>query len=110
MYFENDAYANRYAMDMLKEMKEYHKQNSCFIALCTHDEQALHEVCDTVIVIDGKDVPSAYLTLPYVMVAQMLAVYRSWDYGIGSDYPFGHDDSDVGIKTVIYPYVAQVGK
>lgn len=101
--FSGDAYADAYTLDMLKEMKGYANEHNFFLVITPDTKADYAPFCDGVVKLEGTDIPECYLALPYILTAQLIAVYRSWLYGIGCDIPFGTYETTSPVKTIIHP-------
>ncbi|MEG0410229.1 MAG: SIS domain-containing protein [Erysipelotrichaceae bacterium] len=104
MLFSCDEYSNKYDKDMFEEIVSYHGKNNYFLTItCGNEEFNLSD--NYRIHMKGSNIPECYIAFPDIIVAQLIACYRSWTYGIGPDYPFGHKDNDIAVNTTIYPNI-----
>lgn len=101
--FTGDEYADAYTLDMLKEMKGYENEHNFFLVIAPDTKADYASYCDGAIKFEGTGIPECYLALPYILAAQLIAVYRSWLYGIGCDIPFGTYETTSPVKTIIHP-------
>lgn len=101
--FAGDEYADAYTLDMLKEMRGYENEHNFFLVMAPDTKADYAPYCDGVVKLAGTNIPECYLALPYILAAQLIAVYRSWLYGIGCDIPFGTYETTSPVKTIIHP-------
>ena len=90
VYISENPTTRRYEMDLLAELYR-DRGNSKVVAVASAIDDAVVSNCDLVIPLafDNKEgyVPNSKLALPYIMVAQTLAVLYSLKLGITPDNP-----------------------
>lgn len=100
--YENSDYVNRYADDMLVEIRAMGRSFNKLLAITPRHTGATENIADYELFLDDQQLPSVYLGLPMSLAIHLIMLYRGWEYGIGSDDPFGRGSAR-GIKTVVYP-------
>lgn len=102
IFYENSDYVNQYADDMLMEIRHMGRSFNKILAITPRHTKAADEYADMEVFLDDQKLPSVFLALPMILVVHLITLYRGWEYGIGSDYPFGRAGTS-GIGTIVYP-------
>lgn len=105
VYVSDDAYTRRYEMDLIKEMSSQRKGNK-ILAVTNHDDVELKGLVDYYYAFEnGKDADNMFLTFDYILVAQVLALFKSLSYKITPDNPCPSGEVNRVVKGVtLYPY------
>lgn len=102
IFYENSDYVNRYADDMMLEISRMGRGFNRIVAITPRHTPIMDEYADQVVFLDDQELPSVFLALPMSLAVHLIMLYRGWEYGLGSDYPFGRGSAR-GIGTIIYP-------
>ncbi|NLC89025.1 MAG: SIS domain-containing protein [Clostridiaceae bacterium] len=104
LFLSDEPAVRRYEMDLLKELSSQRKKNRILAVSSWKDSQAA-ALCDSFISFDNDEkLPSAYLGLQYVLIAQCIALFKSLSYGIGPDNPCPSGEVNRVVKGVsLYP-------
>lgn len=102
IFYENSDYVNKYADDMLAEISNEGRSFNHLLAITPRRTEVTNKLADLTVFLDDPELPSVFLALPISLTIHMIMLYRGWEYGIGSDCPFGKGGPR-GIKTTIYP-------
>ena len=104
IFYENDVYSDNYVNDLIKEIKDlYPYSNNRIIAIGINNNPIIDEYADYFVNVGINIKNSALLAIPYILVVQILMVYKGWKFGIGADLPFNFKRK-YGILTKIYPF------
>lgn len=102
LFYENSDYVNRYADDMLMEIRQMGRSFNRILAITPRHTPVTQEFADQEVFLDDPELPSVFLALPMSLTIHLVMLYRGWEYALGSDYPFGRGGAR-GIATVVYP-------
>jgi tagatose-6-phosphate ketose/aldose isomerase len=105
IYLSCDPYTRAYDMDILKELyREDNRGKVIAISSVKDDEAESH--CDVFLSAGLENVrDDIFLTFPYVIYAQLFAMYKSMDLGFSPDNPSPSGLVNRVVKGVtIYPY------
>ncbi len=102
IFYENDEYVNKYADDLLMEIRRLGRSANRIMVLTPRHTEVTSKYADCEVYFNDHELPSVFLTLPISLVMHLLMIYRGWKFGLGCDYPFGRE-AGRGIKTIIYP-------
>lgn len=80
-----DSFTRRYEMDLVLE-NDKKKIGMKKVAICSKSDAELNSLCDLVIE-HGCDIPDDYQTPAYVIVGQLLGLYKSMGCGLKPDAP-----------------------
>lgn len=104
VYLSDEPATRRYEMDLLKELSKDRK-GSCLLAVMNQPDAEVAALCDYSYAMNtGKAMPAVLLGLDYVLVAQMIALFKSQALGITTDNPCPTGEVNRVVKGVtIYP-------
>ncbi|MBM6830751.1 SIS domain-containing protein [Faecalicoccus acidiformans] len=108
VYISDDPYQRQYEYDLVKEMSGQRKKNR-ILAVAGHDYPEIRELVDTYINFD-LDAPkdNIFLGLDYILVAQVLGLYKSISMNCTPDNPCPTGEVNRVVQGVtIYPYTAK---
>lgn len=108
VYISDDPYQRQYEYDLVKEMSGQRKKNR-ILAVAGHDYPEIRELVDTYISFD-LDAPkdNIFLGLDYILVAQVLGLYKSISMNCTPDNPCPTGEVNRVVQGVtIYPYTAK---
>lgn len=116
IYLSQDHAARRYEMDLIREMSAERKGNK-IVAICGRHEAGLEDLVDLIYTVDGdassgvsSDMNSADLAPVFLIVAQLIALYKSLALGMTPDNPFPGGEVNRVVKGVtIYPIENPIG-
>lgn len=105
VYVSDDPYTRRYEMDLIKEMSSQRKGNK-ILAVTNHDDVELKGLVDFYYAFEnGKALDNMYLAFDYILIAQVLALFKSLSYKITPDNPCPSGEVNRVVKGVtLYPY------
>lgn len=105
IYLSNNEYTRKYEMDVVKEIGVQRKENKLVVVSAYEDEE-LAKYCDYVINLNNsKKVDDIYLGIQYIIIGQLLGLYKSLAYNITPDNPCPSGEVNRVVKGVkIYPY------
>jgi len=82
----NDPFIRKYEMDMVNGIKT--KQIGLKkVAICKKSDDQLNSLCDIILEHNIAGIPDDYYTPVYVMVGQIVGVFKSMYYGLKPDSP-----------------------
>lgn len=104
VYLSDDPYTRQYEYDIIKEMSSQRKKNK--ILVVSSKDDAIKSYVDYFISFDnGRDMSNVLLGLEYVLVAQVMALFKSLKSGFTPDNPCPTGEVNRVVKGVtIYPY------
>ena len=108
VYLSDDEYQRQYEYDIIKEMSGQRKKNR-LVAVSSHADAEIEGLVDTFINFD-LDAPkdNIFLGFDYILVAQVIALFKSLSYKITPDNPCPTGEVNRVVKGVtIYPYTAK---
>ena len=108
VYLSDDEYQRQYEYDIIKEMSGQRKKNR-LVAVSSHADAEIEGLVDTFINFD-LDAPkdNIFLGFDYILVAQVIALFKSIKTGISPDDPCPSGEVNRVVKGVtIYPYTAK---
>ena len=104
VYLSDDSYTRKYEVDLVKEMSIQRKENKILVVCNTPSEEA-KELADYYYCLNGSVKENIELALPYVMCAQLVALYKSLSLDITPDNPCPSGEVNRVVKGVtLYPY------
>lgn len=108
VYVSDDPYQRQYDLDIIREMSHQRKKNR-LVAVVSKEDEEIKGLVDTCIAFgtDGiKD--NIFLGFDYILVAQVIALFKSLSYGITPDNPCPTGEVNRVVKGVtIYKYNAE---
>lgn len=104
IYLSGDEFANKYEIDLIKEMASQRKANKIMVVSAFANEEA-QRLADYYYCFNlSEPVDNGFLGLPYIVVAQMIALYKSMSMNITPDNPCPSGEVNRVVKGVnIYP-------
>lgn len=104
VYLSDDPYTHLYEMDLIKEMSGQRKGNK-IVAVSNKYDETVKDLVDYYIAIDNTTtLDTCYLGLNYIVVAQMIAIFKSLSLNITPDNPCPTGEVNRVVKGVtIYP-------
>ncbi|MEG0520246.1 MAG: SIS domain-containing protein [Erysipelotrichaceae bacterium] len=105
VYLSDDAYTRRYEMDLIKEMSGQRKGNK-ILAVTNKQDAELKGLVDFYFAFENPtEANNMFLAFDYILVAQVLALFKSLSYNITPDNPCPSGEVNRVVKGVtIYPY------
>lgn len=105
VYVSDDPYTRRYEMDLIKEMSSQRKGNK-ILAVTNQDDVELKGLVDFYYAFEnGQALDNMYLAFDYILIAQVLALFKSLSYKITPDNPCPSGEVNRVVKGVtLYPY------
>lgn len=104
MYVSDDDYTYQYELDLIKEMSMQRKGNKILV-VCNKNRDELKAYVDYYYTFKNDNIKSIYLGFGYIIVAQLLALYKSLRYGITPDNPCPSGEVNRVVKGVtLYKY------
>ncbi len=108
VYLSDEEYQRQYEYDIIKEMSGQRKKNR-LIAVSSHADAEIEGLVDVFVNFDldhAKD--NIFLGFDYILVAQIIALFKSLSYGITPDNPCPTGEVNRVVKGVtIYDYTAK---
>lgn len=108
VYLSDDEYQRQYEYDIIKEMSGQRKKNR-LVAVSSHADAEIEGMVDLFINFDldhAKD--NIFLGFDYILVAQVIALFKSLSYDITPDNPCPTGEVNRVVKGVtIYEYTAK---
>ncbi|UNT96580.1 SIS domain-containing protein [Allobaculum mucilyticum] len=105
IYISDDPYQRQYEYDLIKEMASQRKGNK-LVAVAARKYEDIEELVDLYIdfgLLFAKD--NMYLAFDYILVAQVIALFKSISLGITPDNPCPTGEVNRVVQGVtIYPY------
>lgn len=103
VFTSNDPYTRQYDLDILNELKQ--DQIACYVSGLSVARETNFGGNNFTFLGNGKDIPDAYLVLPYIIFAQTIAVLSAIKVGNQPDTPSPTGTVNRVVKGVeIYPY------
>ena len=103
VFTSNDPYTRQYDLDILNELKQ--DQIACYVSGLSVAGETNFGGNNFTFLGNGKDIPDAYLVLPYIIFAQTIAVLSAIKVGNQPDTPSPTGTVNRVVKGVeIYPY------
>ncbi len=104
IYLSDDPYTRQYEYDIIKEMSPQRKKNK--ILVVSGKDDSIKNQVDYFISFDNQeDLPNVLLGLEYIMIAQVMALYKSLKSGYTPDNPCPTGEVNRVVKgVIIYPY------
>ncbi len=104
-YLSSDKYTRKYEVDLLKEMS-VEPGNQKVVAISAYHDEEVEKLVDVFIAMDQDNyLDDIYLSFPYILYAQMLAIFKSIKLNITPDNPAPDGSVNRVVKGVtIYPY------
>ena len=100
LYLSDDAYTRQYELDLLAEMSKERKQNQIMLVGNNIGEEA--KLADVSYSFKNEtNVDNAYLALEYIVIAQVLSLFKSLALGITPDNPCPSGEVNRVVKGVI---------
>ena len=108
VFLSEDAHSQKYEVDLLEELSEQRAGNRLMV-VCSRPKPWARTVADYVYCFDHKDQhDNLVLGFNYIVVAQLMALYKSLALGITPDNPcIGGAVNRVVKGVTIYPYTKQ---
>lgn len=104
IYLSDNAYTRQYEIDLIKEMSGQRKGNKIF-AVCNTPSEEVKQLVDFYYCYDATSHDNIFLGLEYIVVAQLIALYKSLSYDITPDNPCPSGEVNRVVKGVtLYPY------
>lgn len=108
VYMSDDEYQRQYEYDIVKEISSQRKANR-LVAVSAHSDPEIESMVDLFVNFDldhKKD--NVFLGFDYILVAQIIALFKSLSYGITPDNPCPSGEVNRVVKGVtIYEYKAK---
>lgn len=108
VYLSDDPYQRQYEYDIIAEMSGQRKKNR-LVAVSSHADEKIEGLVDLFVNFD-LDAPkdTMFLGFDYILVAQVIALFKSLAYGITPDNPCPTGEVNRVVKGVtIYNYEAK---
>ncbi|MFS7403352.1 tagatose-6-phosphate ketose isomerase [Carnobacterium maltaromaticum] len=103
VFTSNDPYTRQYDLDILNELKQ--DQIACYVSGLSVAGETNYGGNNFTLLGNGKDLPDAYLVLPYIIFAQTVAVLSAIKVGNQPDTPSPTGTVNRVVKGVeIHPY------
>ncbi|MBP3870504.1 MAG: SIS domain-containing protein [Faecalicoccus sp.] len=104
VYLSDDPYTRKYEEDLIKEMSEQRKENKILVVSSKKD--TIRNMVDYFITFENnRDLPNVLLGLEYIMVAQVIALFKSLKNGHTPDNPCPTGEVNRVVTGVtLYPY------
>ena len=105
VYVSDDPYTRQYEVDLIKEMSGQRKGNKILAVLNKKDDE-IASLVDYTYAFEMKDEhDNMFLGFDYIVVAQLIALFKSLSYGITPDNPCPTGEVNRVVKGVIlHPY------
>ena len=108
VYMSDDEYQRQYEYDIVKEISSQRKANR-LVAVSAHSDPEIESMVDLFVNFDldhKKD--NVFLGFDYILVAQIIALFKSLSYGVTPDNPCPSGEVNRVVKGVtIYEYKAK---
>lgn len=105
IYMSNDPVARRYERDLLMEISRERKGNRIFAITDAYDAETEAAADFYYAFENAAELPDVLLGLDYIVVAQLLALFKSQSFGITSDNPCPTGEVNRVVAGVtIYPF------
>jgi len=86
VYLSNNSYTKQYEYDLIKEMSRQRKGNKILL-VSSQEETEMAKLVDYYYNFKNDQVAGSLLSLEYIIVAQIIALYKSLASGMGPDNP-----------------------
>ena len=108
IYMSDDPYTRQYEVDLLKEMASQRKGNRLMVLMGQEDEE-IRKLADYAYCFNNEhQLENVLLGMEYIVVAQLMAMYKSLSLNITPDNPCPSGEVNRVVKgVVIYPYGGQ---
>ncbi|MBE6113782.1 MAG: SIS domain-containing protein [Erysipelotrichaceae bacterium] len=104
VYYSNEAHANLYEEDLIKEMASQRKGNKVMVVSGVMKEE-IKDMVDYYYCFEDLNVENPLLGLAFINVAQLIALFKSLSCGITPDDPCPSGEVNRVVKGVtIYPF------
>ncbi|SJZ85686.1 SIS domain-containing protein [Anaerorhabdus furcosa] len=104
IYLSDEAYTRQYEIDLIKEMSGQRKGNKIF-AVCNTPCEEVKALTDFYYCYNGSNHDNIFLGLEYIVVAQILALFKSLSLDITPDNPCPSGEVNRVVKGVtLYQY------
>lgn len=104
VYLSDGAYQRQYELDLIKEMSLQRKGNKIMVVCNTPSDQA-KELADYYYCFNTEAKDNIFLGFGYIVVAQLIALFKSLQNGITPDNPCPTGEVNRVVKGVtLYPY------
>ncbi|MEG0239818.1 SIS domain-containing protein [Anaerorhabdus sp.] len=104
VYISDEAYTRQYEVDLIKEMSGQRKGNKIF-AVCNTPCEEAKALTDFYYCYNGSNHDNIFLGLEYIVVAQIIALFKSLSLDITPDNPCPSGEVNRVVKGVtLYPY------
>lgn len=104
IYLSDNAYTRQYEIDLIKEMSGQRKGNKIF-AVCNTPSEEVEKLVDFYYCYEATSHDNIFLGLEYIVVAQLIALFKSIAYDITPDNPCPSGEVNRVVKGVtLYPY------
>lgn len=105
IYLSDDEFRNKYEYDLIKEMSHQRKGNKILV-VANHEHEEIKGLVDYYYSFNHEyKMENAFLGLDYIVVAQLIAIFKSLSLGITPDNPCPSGEVNRVVKgVIIYPY------
>lgn len=105
VYLSDDSYTRQYELDIIKEMSPQRSGNK-ILAISSKADAEIESLVDYFYSLENKqDLNSVFLGLEYIIIAQLMALYKSLSLDITPDNPCPSGEVNRVVKgVIIYPY------
>ena len=105
VYLSDNKYTREYECDIIKEMSPQ-RQGNKILAVSTHRDDEIAGMVDYFYSFDNNQcLDTVFIGLEYIIIAQLIALYKSLSYKITPDNPCPSGEVNRVVKGVtIYPY------
>lgn len=103
MYLSKNSHARKYEIDLLKEMYS-EEGNKKIVVVASEEYPEAKQNCDYYLCgssVESKEIDNVYLMFPYLLNAQMLAIFASINFEISPDNPCPSGSVNRVVKGVI---------
>ncbi len=105
VYMSDNPYTRQYEVDLIKEMSIQRKQNKILVLSSKEDEEVKGLVDYFISFNNNIDLDNIFLGLEYIMVAQLISLFKSLSMNITPDNPCPTGEVNRVVKGVnIYKY------
>lgn len=105
VYLSDDPYTRTYEIDLIKEMSGQRKGNKILAVTNKHDEEVKGLVDFYYAFENETTCDNMFLAFNYILVAQVLALFKSLSYDITPDNPCPSGEVNRVVQgVIIYPY------
>lgn len=105
VYLSDDVYTRKYEIDIIKEMSPQRNGNKIFV-VSTHADNEVEKLVDYFYCVENtKSLNNVFLGLEYIIIAQLMAMYKSLSLDKTPDNPCPSGEVNRVVKgVIIYPY------